>query len=448
MPYGLVFIIGILVLLFFIVKLKTNAFIGLLAATFTIGACSGMQLTKVVSTISEGFGGTVASIGLVIIFGTILGKYLEVTNSTDRMALSIVGAFGESNTTLAMAIAGYIISIPVFSDSAMVVLAPLVLALAAKNKKPRVAVAALGTSLAAGLLSTNVFFPPTPGPLAAAGMLNIDIGQAMLFGGLVAMVRTLFGWGYAKFYLGKKAEDWFTYENQEMIEAAFNINNKKEKTMPSLWGALFPLPHPLVLILFNTFSKMIFGGDSPVVAITAFIGDPTIALVLGCVSAMIIHRKELKQDGILSTLSLGIKESGSIVFIVSAGGALGSVLKASGVGTSLAESIASLPIPTLLIPFLIGATIKMINGSGTTALITAVTICEPMVAALGISPIIVFLAACCGASICSHINDSFFWVYSGNLGMDMKTGLKTLSISNIVSTVGALAATFILGLLL
>lgn len=444
MPFGLVFIIGILVLLFFIVKLKTNAFIGLLAATFAIGACSGMPLTEVVSTISSGFGGTVTSIGLVIIFGTILGKYLEVTNSTDRMALSIVNAFGESNSALAMALTGYIISIPVFSDSAMVVLSPLVLALAAKNKKPRVAIAVLGTALAGGLLSTNVFFPPTPGPLAAAGMLNIDIGQAMLFGGLVALVRTLFGWGYSKFFLQKKAEDWFTYENQAIIAAA--SEKKEEKNMPGLFGALLPLVLPLVLILMNTFSKMIFGADSSVVSVTAFIGDPIIALVIGCVSAMIIHRNTLKGEGILSTLSAGLKESGTIVFVVSAGGALGSILKASGVGTSLAESVASLPIPTLLIPFLIGATIKMINGSGTTALITAVTICEPMVAALGINPIIIFLAACCGASICSHINDSFFWVYSGNLGMDMKTGLKTLSASCIFSTVGALAATFILSL--
>ncbi|MCR5811309.1 MAG: GntP family permease [Lachnospiraceae bacterium] len=446
MPYGLVFIIGILVLLFFIVKLKTNAFIGLLAATFTIGACSGMPLTEVVSTISEGFGGTVTSIGLVIIFGTILGKYLEVTNSTDRMALSIVGAFGESNTALAMGLAGYIISIPVFSDSAMVILSPLVLALAAKNRKPLTAIAVLGVSLASGLLSTNVFFPPTPGPLAAAGMLNIDIGQAMLFGGLIALVRTLFGWGYAKFFLDKKEENWFSYDNQEIIAAASAKN--EEKDMPGLFGAILPLLLPLVLILFNTFSKMIFGAESSVVAVTSFIGDPIIALVIGCVCAMIIHRNTLHKDGILSTLTAGLKESGTIVFVVSAGGALGSILKASGVGTSLAESVASLPIPTLLIPFLIGATIKMINGSGTTALITAVTICEPMVAALGISPIIVFLAACCGASICSHINDSFFWVYSGNLGMDMKTGLKTLSASCLVATVGALGATFILSLFL
>ena len=159
--------------------------------------------------------------------------------------------------------------------------------------------------------------------------------------------------------------------------------------MPGLTGALFPLVFPLVLILMNTFGKMIFGEGSSIVSVTSFIGDPIIALVIGCVSAMIIHRKTLKGEGILSTLSDGLKESGTIVFVVSAGGALGSVLKASGVGTSLAESVASLPIPTLLIPFLIGATIKMINGSGTTALITAVTICEPMVAALGINPIII-----------------------------------------------------------
>lgn len=447
MPYWLVFLIGIFVLLFFVVKLKTNAFIGLLATTFTIGALSGMPLLDVVSTISEGFGGTVASIGLVIIFGTILGKYLEVTNSTDKMAVDMVGLFGEKNTALAMALAGYVISIPVFSDSAMVILSPLVLALAAKNKKPRVAVAVLGVSLAAGLLSTNVFIPPTPGPLAAAGMLNIDIGQAMFFGAIVAMFRTIFGWFYAQFYLAKKDPDWFTYERNPEDRLESNVEISSDQ-MPSTFAAILPLLLPLILILANTATAMVVPEGAGILGITSFIGNPIIALVIGCLVAMLLHVKTLKKEGILSVLNDGMKESGSIVFVVSAGGALGSMLSRSGVGDALAQTVAGLNVPALLIPFLIGATIKLVNGSGTTALITAVSITLPMMDVLDLHPIVVFLASSSGAAIASHVNDSFYWVYAENLGMDMKTGLRTLTASNFVSTIGSLIGTFLVSLFL
>ena len=341
-----------------------------------------------VNTISKGFAGTIEGIGLVIIFGNILGKYLEKTNSTNKMAFDMVRLCGEKRSSLAMALTGYVVSIPVFSDAAMVLLSPLIRALARKSNRPKVELAVLGVSLATGLLSTNVFFPPTPGPLAAAGMLGIDIGWAMLFGGFVALVRTLFGWFYAHFFLAHRPESFYTYEESFDDEAT-----PSQEDLPGTMVSLAPLLIPLILILMNTASTMMLPKNSSVVKVTSFVGNATVALVIGVIVAIVLHLKKLGSKEALKLLNDGVGESGSIVFIVAIGGALGSVLKASGVGDSLATAISTSGLPAILVPFAIGAVIKLINGSGTTSLITAVTICTPFIETLSMNPVLIFLSA-------------------------------------------------------
>ena len=179
MPMELVFVIGMAVLLILCIKVKANAFISLLATALVMGMLSGMSGADTVSAITSGFSGTVKSIGIVIIFGIMLGNYLDAAKGTNRMAYDAVKLVGQKRAGLAMAITGYIVSIPVFSDAAFVILTPLVKAI---HKKTKIPLAILAVSLSAGLLSTHVFVPPTPGPLAAAGLLGIDIGRAILYG--------------------------------------------------------------------------------------------------------------------------------------------------------------------------------------------------------------------------------------------------------------------------
>ena len=178
MPMELVFVIGMAVLLILCIKVKANAFISLLATALVMGMLSGMSGADTVSAITSGFSGTVKSIGIVIIFGIMLGNYLDAAKGTNRMAYDAVKLVGQKRAGLAMAITGYIVSIPVFSDAAFVILTPLVKAI---HKKTKIPLAILAVSLSAGLLSTHVFVPPTPGPLAAAGLLGIDIGRAILY---------------------------------------------------------------------------------------------------------------------------------------------------------------------------------------------------------------------------------------------------------------------------
>lgn len=442
MPIELVFVIGMAVLLLLCLKVKANAFISLLSTAVVMGLLAGMSGADTVGAITAGFSSTVKSIGIIIIFGIMLGNYLDAAKGTNRMALDAVKLVGQKRAGLAMAISGYLVSIPVFSDAAFVILTPLVKAI---HKKTRIPLAILAVSLSAGLLATHVYVPPTPGPLAAAGLLGIDIGQAILYGGFAAIFMTAFGWIFAEVYFRNKPDSFYSFrENAEEPVQEANISDDSD--LPGSLASLLPLVVPIVLILSNTTCSMLLPEDSPILALTAFIGDSNIALAIGAVLAIILLGKRLGGKKVLEIMDSTLKDAGPIVFITAAGGSLGQVLKVSGAGDSLANMVVSTGLPFILIPFVIAGVLKVVQGSGTVAVTTAATLCAPIAASLGLNPILIFLASGAGARACCHVNDSYFWVYTNCMGYDMKTGLKTLSLSNVFMALGGLVATFICSL--
>lgn len=445
MPIELVFVIGMAVLLLLCLKVKANAFISLLATAVVMGLLSGMSGADTVGAITAGFSGTVKSIGIIIIFGIMLGNYLDAAKGTNRMALDAVRLVGQKRAGLAMAISGYLVSIPVFSDAAFVILTPLVKAI---HKKTRIPLAILAVSLSAGLLATHVYVPPTPGPLAAAGLLGIDIGQAILYGAFAAVFMTAFGWIFAEVYFRNKPESFYSFREGAQEEAADAGQASIDDTsdLPGSLASLLPLIVPIVLILSNTTCSMLLPETSPVLAFASFVGDSNIALAIGAVLAIILLGKRLGGKKVLEIMDSTLKDAGPIVFITAAGGSLGQVLKVSGAGDSLANMVVNTGLPFILIPFVIAGLLKIVQGSGTVAVTTAATLCAPIAASLGLNPILIFLASGAGARSCCHVNDSYFWVYTNCMGYDMKTGLKTLSLSNIFMALGGLTATFICSL--
>lgn len=443
MSIEVVFIIGIVVLLFLCLKVKANAFISLLATALVMGVLAGLSGGEVVSTITSGFSKTVKSIGIVIIFGILLGNYLDAAKGTNRMALDAVRLVGQKRAGLAMAITGYLVSIPVFSDAACVILTPLVKAI---HKKTRIPLAVLAVSLSAGLLATHVYVPPTPGPLAAAGLLGIDIGQAILYGAFAAVFMTAFGWIFAEVYLKSRPESYYSFAEgvQGAEEGAVSLD--EDTDLPGTLASLVPLVVPLLLIVGNTTCAMVFPEESGIVQMFSFVGDANIALAIGAVLAIITLGKRMGGKKILEIMDKTLKDAGPIVFITAAGGALGEVLKVSGAGDSLAELVINTGLPFILIPFVIAGLLKIVQGSGTVAVTTAATLCAPIAATLGMDPILIFLASGAGARSCCHVNDSYYWVYTNCMGFDMKTGLKTLSLGNIFMALGGLTATFICSL--
>lgn len=443
MPMMLVFVIGMAVLLFLCIKVKANAFVSLLATALIMGMMAGMSGADTVSAITDGFSGTVKSIGIVIIFGIMLGNYLDAAKGTNRMALDAVKLVGQKRAGLAMAITGYLVSIPVFSDAAFVILTPLVKAI---HKKTKIPLAILAVSLSAGLLSTHVFVPPTPGPLAAAGLLGIDIGRAIMYGAFAAVFMTVAGWIFAELFFKNKPDSYYTFRDSEEQEKEEAVSIDDDTDLPGTLASLLPLVVPIVLILLNTTCGMLLPEDSATMKIISFVGDSNIALAIGAILAIVTLGKRLGGKVILDVMDKTLKDAGPIVFITSAGGALGQVLKVSGAGDSLAQEVIQIGLPFILIPFVISGLLKVVQGSGTVAVTTAATLCAPIAASLGLDPILIFLASGAGARLCCQVNDSYFWVYTNCMGFDMKTGLKTLSISNVVMSLGGLLATFICSL--
>lgn len=440
LPIEIVFLIGMAFLLFLALKVKVNAFMSLLGTAVVMGLLAGMPATDVVGAITTGFSSTVKSIGIVIIFGIMLGNYLEASSATTRMALDTVKLVGQKRSSLAMAISGYIVSIPVFSDAGFVILSPLVKAIAKKTKIP---LAILAVSLSAGLLATHVYVPPTPGPLAAAGMLGIDIGRAILYGLFASVFMAGAGWLFAEIYFRNKPESFYTFREDAETQQEVEMDEAK---LPGSLTSIVPLLVPLVLIVLNTTCNMLLPKTSLVVKVASFIGDPNVALAMGTLLAIALLGKRLGSKAVMKTMDASLKDAGPIVFITAAGGALGQILKVSGAGNKLAQMVIDTGLPFILIPFAIAAVLKIVQGSGTVAVVTAATLSAPIAAQLGLDPILIFLASGAGARSCCHVNDSYFWVYTNCMGFDMKTGLKTLSISNISMALGGLLATFIASL--
>lgn len=442
MPVELAFAIGFIILLVLAIRFRVSAFVSLLVTALVIGMLSGMGGTEIINTITNGFAKTVGSIGIIIIFGVMLGKYLEDSKAAHKMALGAVRMVGQKNSSIAMAISGYLVSIPVFSDVGYVILAPLAKAI---SKTAKIPLAVLGVSLAAGLLSTHVYVPPTPGPLAAAGMLGVDIGEAIIYGSFAALMMTLFGWGFAQFYLAKKGDQFFSNDDtKEGMTQAVEVTAQQD--LPGMFAALFPLLVPMILILLNTTGSAILPKDSSFVKLTSFIGDANVALAFGVIACLICLGKRLGKEKMLQVMDGSLNEAGSIIFITASGGALGAVLSASGAGAAMAQAIAASGLPFILIPFAISVLLKIVQGSGTVAVVTAATLTAPLATQLGINPILIFLASGAGARSFCHVNDSFFWVFSKMNGYDMNTGLRTLSYANPFMALGGLLATLIVSL--
>ncbi|BCV25933.1 GntP family permease [Gelria sp. Kuro-4] len=435
-PVEIAFLIGLVVLLYLALKARINAFVALIVSALVIGLLAGMPAAQVIKAITDGFGKTLSSIGIVIILGVMLGKYLEDSGAAEKMARSAVALVGQKNSPLAMAMSGYLISIPVFSDVGYVILAPLAKAISARS---RISFPVLAVSLAGGLLATHVYVPPTPGPLAVAGLLGIDVGQMIVWGAFAALLMTLAGWAFAQFYLARHVET---------IIPDIPHEDAGETQLPTGSASFIPLLTPMILILFNTTAAMLLPEGNAIRSFAAFIGDANIAMGIGVLVAVLLLGQRLGKEAVLKVMDDALSTAGPIIFITAAGGSLGAVLKASGAGEAVAEAVAASGLPFILVPFFIAGLLKTIQGSGTVAVVTAATLCLPIANQLGLSPILIALASGAGARLICHVNDSFFWVYTKMSGFDTAMGLRTLAVGNVFMALGGLLATWIASLFL
>jgi len=448
-------IIGISILVFLILKTKIHTFLALIISAATTGLIGGMPPNKIIESISKGFGGTLGSIGIIIGFGVMMGQIFEVSGAAERMAKTFIKFLGKKREELALAITGFIVSIPIFCDSGFIILAPLAKAISKKTKK---SVVSLGVSLGLGLVITHSLVPPTPGPVGVAGIFGVSVGHFLLWGIPLAIPMAIAGMFYGK-YIGKKIyqipgeeeDQWIRPEYQEPVYDFEHEEDNKE--LPSTFMAFAPIITPIILILINTILEVLIKQKSITPSgftnMVQFLGSPIIAVGIGLVIAIYGLAGNLNKEKVINEMEKGIKSAGIIILVTGGGGALGMVLRDSGTGDYIAKLIAGSHMPVVLIPFIIASLVRLIQGSGTVAMITAASITAPIVAASNVNPILAALGACMGSLLFSYFNDSYFWVVNRSLGIkDAKEQIKVWSVTTTIAWAVGLVELILLSFIL
>lgn len=440
-------IILVLCILFIVLsstKIKLHPFLALLLAAIGFGVFTGMPLSQVVQSINTGFGNTLGYIGIVIVAGTIIGVFLECSGGAYTLADRILKVIGEKRVPLAMALIGWVVSIPVFADSGFVILSPLNRAL---SKRAKISLAAPAIGLSLGLTATHCLVPPTPGPIAAAGILGANLGLVILIGIPVSIVALFFGWLFACKAGARVNID----PNPELSD---NEIAEKIKEAPSPLKATLPIFLPIILIIFKSISDFPTRplGEGALKEFLSFAGEPTIALLTGVFISFLLPRK--RPEGLCSEqgwVGKALLSAATIILITGAGGAFGKVLQNSGLADTIGSSFSGINIGIWL-PFIIAATIKSAQGSSTVALITAASVVSPLLPSMGLDTetgkALAVLSTGAGAMVVSHANDSFFWVVTRMSGMDIKTGYKLHSAGTFVLGTTAVLTIWILSLIL
>lgn len=437
--------LSVILLIILITRFKMNAFIALLLIALGLALCLGHTGTEAVALVLQGFGDTMKSSGIIIVLGVIIGYILEKTGGAEKIAASVIGKVGEKHATLAMCITGSIVSIPVFSDSAFMILHPIIRNLSRKGKIPYLSIV-MGTVTC--LVLTHAMIPPTPGPIAAAALLGADLGRVIFYGIIVAIPATLAVYLYTKL-IARKYPAYVEGSEEIVPEKDYSELFKEEIKNPkgySTMGAYMPIVVPIILIVCQSVLGNILPAEHVLNQIFGFIGSPIIALLIGVAIVWVLTR-EYKTSVRMNWLDTAMDSTALVLLITAAGGAYGAVIKSSDIGLILSNAISSVGLPGVILPWFISAALLTATGSTTVALTTAGAVCATFLPSLGISPELCVMAIAAGGMCVLHVNSSMFWLLQRLCGFSVSDTLKTMVPISAVCSITALASVFVLSLI-
>jgi GntP family gluconate:H+ symporter len=423
-PVG-VLVLAIAVVFVLIIRFKINAFIALIVAAMTVGLLSPqVELARVMPSVARVFGDVCGRIGIVIALAALIGACLMESGAADKITRVFVRLLGEKRSSLSLLGSGYVLAGPVFFDTVFYLLVPLARAMRIRTGRNYLLFV---MSICAGGTITHSLVPPTPGPLAAAATLQVDLGLMIVTGLIIGLPMAAAGWLFSA-YMNRTLPVPFRETPGLSLEELEQLAHREEHHLPGFLHSMSPILLPVLLITSNTVAQTVVAGTG-IAKVTAFLGDPNFALLLATAVSlhMLAHQKGLTLSELAGRVEAAFSNAGLIILITAAGGAFGGMLVEAGVGKALGEMSKEYQIPVLVLGFLLATLMKVAQGSGTVSMITTSAIVAPLLVDSPPPYNTVYVAAVvgCGSLVGSWMNDSGFWVYKQMAGLTEVEALKT-----------------------
>ena len=437
---------AVVALLLLIVRLRLHAFIALSLVSLVTALVAGISVTNVVPTLMSSFGGTLASVALLVGLGAMIGKLLEVSGGAQVLADNLVNRFGSDKAPLALGIASLCFGFPIFFDAGLIVMMPIIFSVARRFNG---SVLTYALPAAGAFAVMHAFVPPHPGPVAAAEFLGADISLLLLVGLIIAIPT----WYLGAYLYGQYAGKHFNIPLHSLFSSNTDNPSSEQTALPSFSSVILILLLPVFLIFMDTglntlIVANVIAGDSSVVHILRLLGKTPVALLITLLVSIAIFSRRYGMDKIESWCGDSLAPICGVILVTGAGGMFGGVLRASGIGDALAGLLADTGMPLIVAGFIISASLRVAQGSATVALTTTAALLAPMVAvttglsAVDLCCLVISIAG--GATVLSHFNDSGFWLVSRLLNMDEKTTLRTWTVMETL--LGSIAFIFALTL--
>lgn len=426
---------GLILLLVLIIRYRMQAMIAILVGAVAIGLAAGMPFELIIKSVNDGMGNTLEGIALLVGLGSMFGAILEISGGAQTLAVTMVDRFGDRKAAWALGITGLVIAMPVFFDAGLIILIPLAFSLAKRTSRSSLYYA---IPLLAGLAVGHAFIPPTPGPVLVATMLGVDLGWVIMVGvvcGAFAMIVAGPVWGA---YCGKR----YFIPVPEHVASQPDIDTKK---LPSFTTVVLIILIPLVLIILKSVAGVV-EAMAPMRSVINFLGEPFVALTIATLVAMALlgYRNGYSSKELERVMTKSLEPVGLILLVTACGGVLRYILQYSGLGEIIGGAVASASLPIVVVAFVVAALVRISVGSATVAMTMAAGIIAAMPEIAALSPLhlaCVTASIAGGATVCSHFNDSGFWLVKTLVGMDEKTTLRTWTImETLVGATGFVVA--------
>jgi GntP family gluconate:H+ symporter len=428
-----------------ITYVKLHPFLALLLGGIAVGVLSGRNVMDVITSFGNGFGTTATGVGLLIALGAMFAKLLADSGGADQIVDTIVGKSSVRTLPWAMALVGAIIGLPMFFEIGLVLLMPVIYLVA---RRAQVSLITVGIPTLAGLSAMHGLVPPHPGPLAAIGALQADLGTTLALGVLVAIPVIIVSGPL----FGRLAGRWVVVEAPHTFDAAPVTDDSTDTRRPSFGITLFSVLLPLVLMLAKAIVDIVVNDpENQVQQVFDVIGYPLVALTIAVVVAMFTLGRGAGMDRrqIAKTVEQSLPPIAGIVLIVAAGGGFKQSLIDTGIGTQLAEWAQGSGVSAILLAWVLAVLIRLATGSATVATITASSLVVDLVANMPTAEVsLVVLAVGAGSVFFSHVNDAGFWLVKEYFGLDVVQTIKSWSLMETVLSVSGLVFVLALSLVI